>query len=165
MKQKSFLSAATGESAQTGIDIAVDGRSLPVQDGVAKYTATPNTTGVKRYKATIKVTNPVTNEENVYENSFEYEVGVRSVSVAADKMNVFYIGVKNPISVSAAGVSSNALQVSGEGSGITLANTAPGKFDVTVKKPGTPKSLYPVEVSRPHHFLSVSKGSLIPLPS
>ncbi len=130
-----FLSASAG-SSNVGIDISVNGRPLEVEDGVAKYSATSTQTGVIPYKATISVTNPVTGETNEYTGEFEYEVGLRSVNVSADKMNVFYIGVDNPVSVSAAGVSSNQLQVSGSGGGITLSPTGNGKYNVKVNRPG-----------------------------
>ena len=98
-----FLSASASQSSNTGVSISVNGSGLPVNDGVAKFSQVPNSTGIKKYRASITVTNPVTNEKNTYTNEFEYEVGVRSVNVSADKMNVFYIGVENPVSVSAAG--------------------------------------------------------------
>jgi hypothetical protein len=65
---------------------------------------------------------------------FEYEVGQSSVAVEASKMNVFYIGVDNPIAVSAAGVSSNDVRVSCEN--CTLNKTGDLKYNVTVSRPG-----------------------------
>jgi hypothetical protein len=59
----------------------------------------------------------VTGEVKTYTNTFEYEVGERSVTVSPTKMNVFYIGVDNPVEVSASGVSSNQLKVSMSGAG------------------------------------------------
>ena len=44
---------------------------------------------------------PADRRGKVYEKEFEYEVGERSVTVSAEKMNVFYIGVDNPVAVSA----------------------------------------------------------------
>ncbi len=129
-----FLSASASQSSNTGVSISVNGSRLPVSDGVAKFTQTASTTGVKKYTASITVTNPVTNETNTYRGDFEYEVGLRSVSVSADKMNVFYIGVDNPVSVSAAGVSSNEMKVSG--SGINLKQVSKGKFMATADRPG-----------------------------
>jgi gliding motility-associated protein GldM len=130
-----FLSASAGTS-NVGIEVAVNGQNLPVDNGVATYSATTSRTGVIPYKATITVTNPVTGEVKEYESNFEYEVGLRSVNVSADKMNVFYIGVDNPVSVSAAGVSSNQLNVSGSGGGISLNPVGGGKYNVKVTQPG-----------------------------
>jgi len=59
---------------------------------------------VKMQGASIIFPNPVTEEVSTYRREFEYEVGERSVSVSPTKMNVFYIGVDNPVEISAAGV-------------------------------------------------------------
>lgn len=131
-----FLSASASESSNTGVSIKVNGSSVPVDNGVANYSVTAGSPGVKKYTAEISVTNPVTGETKTYENQFEYEVGLRSVSVAADKMNVFYIGVDNPVTVSAAGVPSHTLKVSGSGGGIKLKETGKGKYMATVTKRG-----------------------------
>ena len=130
-----FLSAFS-TSAGDNTKIFVNGNSLPVEEGKATYSATANSIGTKKYKVKIAVTNPLTNEVKEYEKEFEYEVGVRSVAVSADKMNVFYIGVDNPISVSASGVSSNDLSVSANGSGGKIRKTGSNNYVVTVNKPG-----------------------------
>lgn len=113
-----FLSAFAGADSKTGISISVDGRALPVDaEGVAKYNASASSVGIKKYSANINVLNPVTNETQTFKKEFEYEVGERSVSVSATKMNVFYMGVPNPVEVSAAGVPSAQVNVSMSGSG------------------------------------------------
>ena len=127
-----FLSAYSTNA--DNISISVDGRGLPIKEGVAKYETGTSSTGTKPYKVSINVKNPLTGEVKNYSKEFQYEVGQRSCSVQLDKMNVFYIGVDNPISVSAAGVSSNDLNVSA--SGITLTKTGNGKYNVRGDKPG-----------------------------
>jgi gliding motility-associated protein GldM len=132
-----FLSAFAGSDSKTGISISVDGRTLPTDaEGVAKYQATASSVGIKKYSASINVTNPVTNETNTYKKEFEYEVGERSVSVSATKMNVFYIGVDNPVAVSAAGVPSNQVQVSMSGAGgASISRNPDGTFNVKASSP------------------------------
>lgn len=127
-----FLSASS--SNVKGMSVTVDGSSLPVKDGVAKFSQTASATGVKKYTATISMVNPVTGDRTTEKSTFEYEVGERSVAVSLDKMNVFYIGVDNPVSVSAAGTNSNDLKASG--SGITLTKKGAGKYNVTANTPG-----------------------------
>lgn len=129
-----FLSAAAGNDSRTGISVSVDGRSLPVDaEGNAKYSATASSVGIKKYNATINITNPVTGETETVKGEFEYEVGERSVSVSASKMNVFYIGVPNPVEVSAAGVPSNQVNVSMSGAGGgTISRNSDGTFTVNV---------------------------------
>ncbi|MEM9820223.1 MAG: gliding motility protein GldM [Bacteroidota bacterium] len=163
-----FLSASASQSSNTGVSISVNGRSVPVKDGVAKFTETANSTGVKKYKAAITVTNPVTNEKNTYQGNFEYEVGERSCNVAATKMNVFYIGVENPVSVTAAGISSNALKVDPSGitlkkggtSGYIVTATRPGEAAITVSGGGLKATKFPFRVKRiPDPIARLSKSS------
>ncbi len=129
-----FLSAFAGADSKTGIAISVDGRSLPVDsEGIAKYTSAASGVGLRKYNAKVSVNNPVTGETKSYDKEFEYEVGERSVSVSATKMNVFYMGVDNPVAVSAAGVASNQVQVSMSGSGGgTISRNSDGTFNVKV---------------------------------
>lgn len=119
------------------LTVKVNGRTVPTEGGIAEWSVPATTTGKKTYTAEISFVNPVTKDTTSAENTFEYEVGRRSVSVSADKMNVFYIGVDNPITVSAAGVSSNAMNVNGTGGGIALNHVDGGDYVVTVKQPGT----------------------------
>lgn len=129
-----FLSASASGESNTGISIQVNGGKQPMKDGVAKWSTTANKTGVQKYSAKISVTDPVTGETKSYNKEFEYEVGLRSVAVSLDKMNVFYIGVDNPVTVSAAGVSSSDLKVNA--SGVTLTPNGKSKYIVKPTKPG-----------------------------
>lgn len=132
-----FLTASASSASNTGVAISINGARVPVdENGVAKYKVTTNSVGPKKYNAAVTVTNPVTGEVKTYTNTFEYEVGERSVTVSPTKMNVFYIGVDNPVEVSASGVSSNQLKVSMSGSGGgTIKGNADGSYTVNVKKP------------------------------
>lgn len=146
-----FLTAFAGESSKAGIRVTVNGKSLPINnEGKATYKVTPNSLGEKKYTAKIFVTNPVTNETKDYENTFSYEVGERSVSVAATKMNVFYVGVDNPIEVSAAGVPSSQVKVSmGGAGGGTIKKNGDGTFTVKVSKPTKKGEFAKVNISAP----------------
>jgi hypothetical protein len=102
------------------------------------------------------VKNPLNNEMKTYSKEFSYEVGQRSCSVQLDKMNVFYIGVDNPITVAAAGVSSNDLKVNA--TGVTLNNdgkahyivraTTPGEATITLSGGGLPATSFKYRVKR-----------------
>lgn len=130
---------ANSSAINENVQIQVNGQSLPVENGTAKYSIRTSGTGLKTYKVDVTLTNPTTGDTETYSSDFQYEVGRRSVAVSADKMNVFYIGVDNPISVSAAGVSSNQLRVSGSGGGIQLSRTSQGKYNAKVSAPGVAK--------------------------
>lgn len=138
-----FLSAFSTKA--DNVSISVNGSSLPVKDGLAHWETSASGLGEKTFNVSINVKNPLTGEMKNYSKEFKYEVGQRSVAVQLDKMNVFYIGVENPISVSAAGVSSNDLKVSGnlvnlsnKGGGhyIVTANTPTNDASITVSAPG-----------------------------
>ena len=132
------LGAYSSDIPPENIKLTVDGSRKSVgKDGVAKYSVTTNSTGKKTIKLSATVTNPLTGEVSTSTQDFEYEVGVRSANVSADKMNVFYIGVENPISVTAAGISSNDLKVNC--SGCNLKRATQGKYIATVTKPGEVK--------------------------
>ncbi len=141
-----FLSAAADQTSNTGISISVNGARLPLdKDGAAKYSATAGEIGIKKYSAVASVTNPVTGKTETYKSEFEYEVGQRSVTVSATKMNVFYMGVENPVAVSAAGIPSAQVKVSMSGGDISRN----GDVTYTVKVPGPNGSKATITVSGP----------------
>ena len=119
------------------VTITIDGQGKrPNKDGKVVYSTTANSLGKKTLKLTAAVRNPLTGETSRGSSEFSYEVGERSVAVSADKMNVFYIGVDNPISVSAAGVNSNDLKVSLSGGGGSLKKTGTNSWMAVVSNPG-----------------------------
>lgn len=100
----------------SNVSLFVNDQRLTIgPDGKAKYTLRGNGLGKKTVRTRVEVRNPLTGEVKTGEGSYVYEVGKSSAAVSAEKMNVFYIGVKNPVKVSAAGVSSNAVNVSVNG--------------------------------------------------
>jgi gliding motility-associated protein GldM len=132
-----FLSAYS--STANNVSINVNGNGLPVTQGKAKYTATGESVGTKKFNVNINVKNPLTGANKTYSKEFQYEVGERSMAVSADKMNVFYIGVENPLSVSVAGVNSNKVNVSG--TGVNVQKSGNGKFVVTATTPSNDASI------------------------
>jgi gliding motility-associated protein GldM len=120
------------------VRVSVNGSNVSLDNtGKGKYTAGASEVGKKTLKLSCAVTNPLTGEVVNGEGQYEYEVGVRSVTVSADQMNVFYIGVDNPVTVAAAGVPTSSLKVSA--TGCTLKPNGSGKYIVTATAPGTAK--------------------------
>ncbi|MGK0313950.1 MAG: gliding motility-associated protein GldM [Saprospiraceae bacterium] len=145
-----FLSASAGKQSETGIAISVNGQSLRADDdGVAKFSQNATAVGIKKYSASITVSNPSTGEKNTYKKEFEYEVGERSVAISASKMNVFYIGVDNPVEVSAAGVASSQVKVSMTGGGGAISRNSDGTYTVNVKTPTKKGADAKINVSAP----------------
>jgi gliding motility-associated protein GldM len=104
-----FLGAYS--STADNIAVRVNGRPVPVRDGKAVLNVSPEGLGSKEMDVRIDVTNPISGEVKTYNKKFRYEVGERSVAVSADKMNVFYVGVENPVTISAAGIPSAEMKV------------------------------------------------------
>ncbi|MBT8190924.1 MAG: hypothetical protein HKN67_05045 [Saprospiraceae bacterium] len=146
-----FLSAAASADSKTGISISVNGRSLPLnQDGLGIYELTANSVGKQKYTATASITNPVTGETQTFKKEFNYEVGERSVAISPTKMNVFYIGVDNPVEVSAAGVASSQIKVSMSGAGGgNISKNSDGTYKVTANKPTKKGEFAKINVTAP----------------
>lgn len=121
-------------SSQSKFSVSVGGSSLKIENGKAKYTASGSSVGQKTYSAKISVQNPLTGETETFTKDFHYEVGQPSVNVSADKMNVFYIGVENPVTVAAAGINSSNMAVSMAGG--TLTKKSGTNYIVTCDKQG-----------------------------
>lgn len=131
-----FLSASAGGDSKTGIRISVNGKNLPLnKDGNAQYSVTASKNGEQRYTASASITDPVSGKTETYKKEFSFEVGERSVAVSASKMNVFYIGVDNPVEVSAAGVATNDIKVNMSGGGGTIKKDGKGAYVVRVTQP------------------------------
>jgi len=116
----------------------VGGTPVKLVDGMGKYEVGTGGQGEQKYKAVIKFKQP-TGEYKFYTYETSYMVAAPSVAVSPEKMNVFYIGVENPIAVTAAGISPSELQVSGSGGGISISPKGPGKYIVKVSQAGVTK--------------------------
>jgi len=131
------IGAYSSEFAKTS-SITVNGQRVALNaEGKGNFTETANSYGKKTLKLVANVTNPLSGEKFTESSTFEYEVGERSATVSATKMNVFYIGVDNPLEVSVAGAPSSQVKVNG-GGGISISGSG-GKYNVTASKPGPVK--------------------------
>lgn len=112
------------------------GTKIPIEGGMGKYNVQTGGQGEQTYKGVIKFKKPDGTFDR-YPFSGTYMVAAPAVAVAAEKMNVIYIGVDNPVSVSAAGVSPTDLLVNVSGCGATKTGGAGGKFIFRATTPGT----------------------------
>jgi gliding motility-associated protein GldM len=71
--------------------------------GVVKLSFPASNVGPQKYAGVVEVVSP-DGERIPYNFAGEYVVAPPSLTVAATKMNVFYIGVDNPVSISAPGI-------------------------------------------------------------
>ncbi len=80
------------------------GKQLPVEQGKGIFTGSTASAGPKSFGGVIELKNPKTGQIIKYPFKSEYTVGEASLVVSPTKMNVFYIGVENPVDVSVPGV-------------------------------------------------------------
>ncbi len=130
------------------MSVNAGGSSLPVVDGIAIYKANASGLGEKSFSVSVSFDDPNTGKTETYKTEAKYMVGAPAAAVSADKMNVFYIGVDNPVSVSASGVPPSSVNASIAGGGGSMS-------------PGGNKGQYTVRVSTPTPkdapaFISVS---------
>lgn len=127
-----FLAASSSESS---VKVSVNGTSLPVKDGVGTFKTSSSSIGEHPLSGVVTVVNNRTGKSTSYKTpEFKYTVAAPFATVAPTKMNVFYIGVPNPVQVSAAGVANSQLQVGMSAGSITGSG---GKYEVRVTTQGT----------------------------
>ncbi|MFZ4261842.1 gliding motility protein GldM [Sphingobacterium sp. HJSM2_6] len=127
---KVFLTAYDSKSTP---QIAVNGSALQVVDGQGTYTVNTSAEGVFNWKGTIQVQQTDGTLKTYETEPMSYQVARPSAVVSPDKMNVLYIGVDNPISVSAPGIPKENLLVSG--SGVSVSGSG-GKYNARVSATG-----------------------------
>lgn len=89
--------------------IIANGRTLNYQGDVATYSEMATTVGFKKLKGVINYITP-SGTTLPREFEMEYEVADPAVVISPTKMNVFYVGVDNPVSLAAPGISPEAIE-------------------------------------------------------
>jgi gliding motility-associated protein GldM len=110
--------------------------ALPIDNGTGKISIPTSGAGHKEIKGWIKLKG-LDGLYKYYRYENEYIVANAAVAVSPDKMNVFYIGVDNPLTVSAAGVAPTDLVVNVSGCGATLVSNGNGKYTTKASSTGT----------------------------
>ncbi len=127
-----FLSARS--SQVDNVAIRIDGKLYSAREGKALFKEMASSNGSKVHQVEIVVTHPFTKKKKSYKKTFSYEVGERSVAVSATKMNVFYLGVENPVEISVAGAANRDLDVKIRGGNGTIQSVRNGQYVVKVNK-------------------------------
>ncbi|MGN5956335.1 gliding motility protein GldM [Sphingobacterium lactis] len=136
-----FLTASDSKSQPS---ITVNGSNLDVVDGKGVYRAATNQEGIFTWTGIIKVKQTDGSIKEYRTPAQTYQVARPSAVVSPDKMNVLYIGVNNPISVSAPGTPTNKIKVNMSGGSISGSG---GKYNVRVSSPGTARISVSAEVA------------------
>jgi len=97
--------------------VIVGGRVLPMENGRGIYTARPSNLGVYKWSGIFRVNT----KDSVIDYPFEAEYMAINggATISADIMNVLYIGLDNPISVSVPGYAPNDVVVTITGGTLT----------------------------------------------
>ena len=101
---------AASDDSQTP-EVIVNGGSVRAVNGMGHYVASASTEGLKTYSGFIRAKD-ATGATISYPFKNEYIVAPPTLTVSPTKMNVFYIGVDNPVSISAGGLSDAQLMPS-----------------------------------------------------
>jgi gliding motility-associated protein GldM len=128
--EANILLAAYNSKAQ--MIVTVNGRPIEVVDGVGKYKVTSASPGTQKYKVGIQVPKPNGGGSDNYETEAEYSVFAPQAAISADELNVVYVGLPNPISVSVGGVDPKNVNVTVTGGGVSLRASKPGQYNAII---------------------------------
>lgn len=124
-----FVSAHS--STQNPEVVIGGGTKVPVENGVGKYVVRTGSEGLQEYSGVINVKAP-DGTIKAYPFSQTYMVARPSLAVSATKMNVFYIGVDNPVDISVAGAAPTMVNATVSGGGGRITNKGQGHYIVNV---------------------------------
>lgn len=113
--------------------VFVGGQSIPTSDGVGRLRILASSEGTQTRSGIIRVTSP-TGYPTEYPFTASFMVQKPTATVSATRMNLFYIGLDNPVSISAPGIPAENLQP--EISSGSLTRLADGTYIARVQ-PGT----------------------------
>jgi gliding motility-associated protein GldM len=117
--------------------ITVDGAPITVEAGKGKYSGSTGSIGLHTWKATISFKDNDGNQKTYTTDPQTYMVAAPSAVVSPDKMNVLYVGIPNPISVSSPGIANKDLHVSISTGSINSTDLAKGAYEANVGSIGT----------------------------
>jgi gliding motility-associated protein GldM len=117
------------------LSIRAGGQTLAINNGIATFNTTANGKGEQKIVFSASFVDPNTGKNMSYTKDFKYYIGEAQATISLDKMNVFYIGVPNPITFSASGIPAGNLKHSAENCTLTAAEGI-NKYNVFVTTPG-----------------------------
>ncbi len=102
----------TASDSHSNPEITVNGSRLAVKEGQGTFVGNTSSEGVKTWQGKVIVKQTDGSLKSYNTPMQTYQVAKPSAVVSPDKMNVLYIGVQNPLSVSAPGIAKEKLKVS-----------------------------------------------------
>jgi gliding motility-associated protein GldM len=125
--------------------IAGEAKQVTVSNGVGKYEVGTGAEGIQQYSGLINVKAPDGSIKS-YPFKGEYMVAKPAMAVSPTKMNVFYIGVENPVDITVAGAAPTDIVATLSGGNGTITTAGPGKYIVKVTS-GDAKGMIDVNVA------------------
>jgi len=135
----------TASDSKSNPEITVNGNKIPVQNGRGTYTVGTSGSGMVTWEGEIHVLQNNGRDTTYSTGKQTYQVAVPSAVVSPEKMNVLYIGIDNPLAVSAPGIPLDKLHLSMSGGSIT--QDKPGHFIADVSNLGDAIATVTGEVS------------------
>lgn len=153
-----------------------DGKIVPVdpKKKVSVYSVKTGATGEQKYEGVIKIKQPGTDDFVVKPFRSSFIVAQPSLVVSPSKMNVFYVGVDNPVEISVPGVPSSQLKASMSNGSLSQSKEGyvarlkvPGKVTISVtanNKPMGSKEFRVKTVPSPVAEVNNQRGGTISIP-
>lgn len=108
----------------------IDSTTVKVSKGIGIYDISPSAEGTVQWGGLIRMKDPADPSIiHTYPFKQEYKAARPAIVVSPDKMNVFYIGLPNPVSISVPGIAAEDIQPSMAGGSISGSR---GKYMVNV---------------------------------
>ncbi|WP_256014347.1 gliding motility protein GldM [Desertivirga xinjiangensis] len=133
----------TAYDSKSNPSISVNGSNLAVKDGRGMYQTVAGE-GMHSWRGTIRVKQTDGTFKTYTTPEQKFQVARPSAVVSPTKMNVLYIGVANPVAVSAPGIPKENLKVSMSGG--SLSGSA-GNYVANVSSPGAAKITVSAEIN------------------
>ncbi len=164
--QEITITAGVGAySSAGGTSININGSGVPVTEGVGTYKFQANGGGSHKVNVSVSYKDQDGNTKTDTKE-VEYTVGTPGgAAVMLDKMNVFYIGVPNPVTIGSpsgwdkTSVSMSGGSISGTGSNRVVSVSSPGTATINVSADGKASS-FTFRIKRiPDPIIKVGTGS------
>lgn len=131
-KQQPTIIVGSGVDTAT-LQVLGEPQTIEGKNGMGIYKVPASGLGEQKYGGVIKIRSR-SGVDMIYPFESTYFVGQPSANVTADKMNVFYIGVDNPVTITVPGVPNDRVRAY-----ISAGSMSPkgnGKYTVRVNNPG-----------------------------
>jgi len=128
------ITAGVGAFSKAALPtITIDGQNVPIDVDGAAHRKINAASSLGKHTVSVTVSfKDLDGKVQTITKPIEYTVGQSAASIALDKMNVLYIGIENPVSISTTSGGSEQQQVSISGGGGSIKSLGGGHYIATV---------------------------------